>query len=479
MSTTNNINFFTRFSLKNKILIPTIVVTTIIFIGFTQYLIASQRTQNRKELENKAHNTVSLLVNTLRESLWTIDRNLIQEASKGFLKDQDIIKITIKMSHDTLVYTTDQTHISQYIEKEQEVSRNGEYLGTVAVLFTDYFIEERLIAIRYEIIMFSLILFILLIIVISIVSNLALTPLSSLLVGIQHVSLGNYDHRVTAVYKDELGEVASKFNEMALKIEELQDKAVTSAKVDKEMEIAKNIQLALLPNINNLPIVPYDVSAHMAPADEVGGDYYEAIVDVKGRLWFGIGDVTGHGLMPGLVMMMTQVAINTILQNIPDISPTTLLTHVNKIIHQNIRTKLNLNHHMTINFLLEEEPGRFIYAGAHEDILIYRAKSNAVELITTKGMWLGIIPDIEKQLTRGTGSFTLEHDDICLLYTDGVTEIMNAHREQYDLERLKQFLLKYGDSHTVEELNKILIDELNDFKYNQLDDITYLFFKRI
>ena len=119
---------------------------------------------------------------------------------------------------------------------------------------------------------------------------------------------------------------------------------------------------------------------------------------------------------------------------------------------------------MTISFLLETGNGHFKYAGAHETILIYRTKTNKIEEIITFGMWLGILPDISKQIKKGSGSFKLEKGDICLLYTDGVIETMNEHKEQYDLHRLSNLLQKYGNEST-EFIKEKIIQDLNDFKY--------------
>lgn len=245
----------------------------------------------------------------------------------------------------------------------------------------------------------------------------------------------------------------------------------------KEMEIAKNIQTALLPSLSKFDASGFEISANMTPAEDVGGDYYDVIQAPDNRLWFGIGDVTGHGLVSGLIMMMAQVSINTLIRSIPGISPSDLLIHANEVIRANIREGLKVDHHMTVNFIVEEKEGHYQYAGAHETILIFRAAAGVVEQIPTKGMWLGIVPDISKPTKKYAGKFCLEKNDLLVLYTDGVIELCNNKREQYDIKRLEVFMKKKSTLPT-ETIKSRLLAELNKFMDHQMDDITFLIMKK-
>jgi phosphoserine phosphatase RsbU/P len=76
-----------------------------------------------------------------------------------------------------------------------------------------------------------------------------------------------------------------------------------------EMEVAKRIQTSLLPKLHE--VNGYTIAASMQPADEVGGDYYDVVESAKGETWLCVGDVSGHGVESGLIMMMTQTSIFT------------------------------------------------------------------------------------------------------------------------------------------------------------------------
>lgn len=92
-------------------------------------------------------------------------------------------------------------------------------------------------------------------------------------------------------------------------------------------------------------------------------------------------------------------------------------------------------------------------------------------------MWLGIIPDISKPTKKYAGNFCLEKGDILFLYTDGVIEICNKERQQFDIQRLSDFLCFNADE-PVEQIKHNLLCELNRFKYVQTDDITFMIMRK-
>ncbi|MCP4345128.1 MAG: GAF domain-containing protein, partial [Desulfobacterales bacterium] len=107
-----------------------------------------------------------------------------------------------------------------------------------------------------------------------------------------------------------------------------------TTKIATEMEIAANIQSGLIPK--EPAIKGYEISAYMEPADDVGGDYYD-IINFEDRDWMVIGDVSGHGVSAGLVMLMVQASLHSVLSLKAQIDPSDLLTVINKTIAENIR----------------------------------------------------------------------------------------------------------------------------------------------
>jgi serine phosphatase RsbU (regulator of sigma subunit) len=185
-----------------------------------------------------------------------------------------------------------------------------------------------------------------------------------------------------------------------------------------EMKLARRIQEALVPSEPKL--LGCDVAASMKPMAEVGGDYYD-VIHTKTHEWILIGDVSGHGVPAGLVMMMCQTAVRTALAQDAEIMPDRLLVLVNAVLTENIR-QLGEDRYMTITALRRDADGRIWFAGAHQDLFVYRAETNEVETFETAGLWLGLRPDAE-------GAFDLRElklgsNDLLVLHTDGVTEAM-------------------------------------------------------
>jgi serine phosphatase RsbU (regulator of sigma subunit)/ligand-binding sensor domain-containing protein len=236
-----------------------------------------------------------------------------------------------------------------------------------------------------------------------------------------------------------------------------------------EMEIAKKIQTVLLPKKPQIP--GYDLAVYMNPADEVGGDYYD-VIEAKGRYWLVIGDVSGHGVPAGLIMMMAQTSIHSLIGNIPQASPEAILASVNRVIYQNI-DKLNESKYMTITILVGEPNGDFLFSGLHQDILVFRDKQKKVEAIETRGMWLGMVKEIDQLMKADR--LTLQTNDIILLYTDGLTEAVDEKGNMFSEQRLADLLLKYGHE-AADKIKHVLIANLRS--YQCADDVTFMIIKK-
>lgn len=183
-----------------------------------------------------------------------------------------------------------------------------------------------------------------------------------------------------------------------------------------EMKLARRIQEALVPSEPML--AGCDVAASMRPAEQVGGDYYD-VIHTKTHEWILIGDVSGHGVPAGLVMMMCQTAVRTAIQRDPEIMPDRLLVLVNAVLTQNIR-QLGEDKYMTITALRRDAAGTIWFAGAHQDIFVYRGESDELEVVETAGLWLGLRADAEGAFSPR--ELKLSAGDLLVLHTDGVTE---------------------------------------------------------
>jgi len=213
------------------------------------------------------------------------------------------------------------------------------------------------------------------------------------------------------------------------------------------------------------------VSAAMIPATEVGGDYFDILPFERG-CWLGIGDVAGHGLHAGLVMLMIQSIVSAITRDRPDASPAQVWTALNAVLCDNVRVRLERDEHATLTLIRYDDSGRMVYAGAHEDIIIYRARQRRCELLQTHGVWAGVASDLDAG-TITDQECRLEPGDTVLLHTDGITEAANATREMFGIDRLCRALERGADG-DVDAIRDSLMAEVRGFMaaQAQADDLT-------
>lgn len=198
-----------------------------------------------------------------------------------------------------------------------------------------------------------------------------------------------------------------------------------------EVATARRIQSALCPR--EIAVSGFEVAAQLVAADQVGGDYHD-VIPVADGCWVGIGDVTGHGLLAGLIMLMIQSSAATAVLSCSDPSPSEVLCRINSLLQSNIRSRLEASEHATLLMLRARSDGRVLMAGAHEDVIVHRKASGRCELIRTDGVWVGINDDIRAE-TRDQ-SFQIHPGDTIVLYTDGLIETRDAQGREFDIDQV-------------------------------------------
>jgi PAS domain S-box-containing protein len=254
--------------------------------------------------------------------------------------------------------------------------------------------------------------------------------------------------------------------------EVLLNEAVRSAKIEEELEIARRVQMSILPRDFDVPGL--EIAAAMVPASTVGGDYYD-VIPVPDGAWIAVGDVAGHGLNSGLIMLMVQSATLAVTRAHPSATPRDVYCLVNEVLYDNIRTRLGKDDHVTFTLMRYKTDGNIVFAGAHEDILIWRSATGKVDVVRPPGAWLGARRDVRRVTVDSV--LTLQPDDAMLLYTDGVTEAMNADRKQFDIERLVVLFESVG-TRSPAEIRDAVMGAVQGWMTQQLDDISVLVAKR-
>lgn len=238
-----------------------------------------------------------------------------------------------------------------------------------------------------------------------------------------------------------------------------------------EMEMAKRIQTALLPEVPALD--SYDIAATMLPAAEVGGDYYD-VLDIAGRGWVLIGDVSGHGVESGLIMMMAQTSVQSLVRSKPHMEPSQVIDQVNRVLKDNI-ARLGTERYMTLT-AIRLEGSAVKFSGKHQDILVYRGATGGVEVIPTGGAWVGVVDDLLPYLSDR--QLSMHPGDIMLLFTDGLTEAANEAGEFFGQERLG-FLLRELANLPARQIAKRILGEAQKFQAAQCDDMTLVVLRKV
>ena len=254
------------------------------------------------------------------------------------------------------------------------------------------------------------------------------------------------------------------------------EKAEGKAKLlAQEMELARRIQTSLLPSsVSNLH-PDFEIAAFMLPSEQVGGDFYEITFDRSGHFWIAIGDVSGHGVTPGLIMMMAQTAQASVIANL-DCDARSIVVKVNEILYMNVHERLEKNHFMTFTALKYLGDGRFQHAGAHLSMIVFRKKNRSCELIRTRGVYLNFKKDISKA-TRNAG-FCLDPGDTLVLYTDGLTEAENPEGEMLDISRFTDIVKKHAHRKPGAMKENIMADVLRWCDNKRNDDMSLVIVKR-
>lgn len=275
--------------------------------------------------------------------------------------------------------------------------------------------------------------------------------------------------------EDKVKQRTKKLAEANQKISALNAKLTAeNLRMSTELDIARQIQLMILPKLEELKIPGVNITGFMKPADEVGGDYYDVLF-IDDILTLVIGDVTGHGLESGILMLMTQMAIRTLKES-GEKDPIKLLNTINRSIYKNIE-RMDSDKNLTL-VVLNYYQGTLNISGQHEQVIIIR-NNREIELIDTidLGFPIGLEPEISDFIQQK--SIDLEPGDGIVLYTDGIPEAENINQVQYGMEKLCE-IIRENWTKSTEEINQAVIDDLQNHIGTQkiYDDITLLVLKR-
>ena len=241
-------------------------------------------------------------------------------------------------------------------------------------------------------------------------------------------------------------------------------------RLESELELSKVIQRALLPQTTPA-IAGVEIAAFSRPADIIGGDYFDFFKFRDGAHGLIIADVSGHGVSAGMLMSSLQTALRTMA---PDTdSPAEILERINRFYIHNV----NFTTFVTV-FLARFDPAQreLIYVNAgHNPPVIRRGESGEILWLNPTAPAIGLAELFRPRIE----SITLSRGDALLLYTDGVTEVLNpAGDEQFWQSRLADLLTK-SFMRTAPDLLQTVYQQASEFgnMRSMADDVTMVALK--
>ena len=301
-----------------------------------------------------------------------------------------------------------------------------------------------------------------------------LKPLRRLVKGAETIASGQFDAQLPELQRiDEIGQLSHSFADMQQSIvkymDELQDTTAQKTSIERDIHIASAIQMGMLPT--NFPTYPdrddVQIFASLVPAKEVGGDLFDFYFRDE-KLYFCIGDVSGKGVPASLFMAVTRSIFRTVSAH--ETMPDCIVTAMNKTI-----AEMNKRYMFVTLFVgvLDLHTGHLHYCNAGHDAPLLVGQGIS-ELPCDSNIPVGFRPQWqytlqEAQIFPGTTIF---------LFTDGLTEAMNAVKEQFQMARVNDVAvqaLAHGEQQP-RQLIALMTDAVSQFvgDAEQSDDLTMM-----
>ena len=299
-----------------------------------------------------------------------------------------------------------------------------------------------------------------------------------LFAGTERVRRGDFSHKIAIRSRDQLGELAGSFNSMTASIEGLLLEKAEKERLEQELKIARSIQMSLLPQ-GPLQMPGLSLSGHCEPAREVGGDYYDFLPLEDDRLGILIADVAGKGTSAALYMAELKGLVLSLSRH--HVSPRKMLIEANQIISKHLDSRSFI----TMTYAVVDLRARTITcARAGHCPMVYvpgpDAPSRTPQILTPDGMVLGLQFDLGDTFDRILEEVTLPlgRGDLFVLYTDGISEAMNAQGDCFGDQRLVDLAALNADLKS-DDLRACILDDVHAFAGDaaQHDDMTMVLLK--
>ena len=316
--------------------------------------------------------------------------------------------------------------------------------------------------------------YIIILIIILLISFRVAKPLKELAIAARKLGRGNFNVTIPQITgHDEISEFAGAFSNMLTELKEHIEKQKDMKRIERELDLARNIQLSMLPGSEhdeNSDDDRHELAPFLLPAKEVGGDFYDFFKIDNDHLCVVIGDVSGKGVAAALFMMVARIILRTTTKNLKSIVDA--FNRTNFALAK--RNKLNM--FVTVwAGIIDLRTGHIDFASAGHNPPAVRHSDGSVEFIKSKA---GLVMAAMEETIYKPQTYDLKKGDTLFLYTDGVTEATNTNDVLFGDNRLLA-TLKMGGERSTADTCTLVKKEIDNFVQDapQFDDITMLAIK--
>ncbi|MBN2008660.1 SpoIIE family protein phosphatase [candidate division KSB1 bacterium] len=497
------------FSLKTRYsLIAAAILTAIVMVGYI-YNYFTEAKRNIQELLRVQQSYASSIASTVLDpGKHTLEIPYIAEnigKTVDLREHDEIYRVLVLDPDNTCLYTSHEADGALFLEKYTNppdtkqlfdnvmvvkladrdikvydivspvLSQTNDEVGTIHLQIKGNYVDKTIRSKHFKNLRGAVLILLMGYAGIVILIYLILNPFNKLADWIKDLGHGEVEDEIDFDTSDEVGEIAKAFSEITDKFRQSQVNLAEQERLQKEMQLAQDIQQTLLP-----PFVPeiegYEIASLYQSAKEVGGDYYDFVDVDKDSLGIVVADVSGKGVPGSLIMTMIRTALRTEARGVKSASE--VLARLNQFVVKDMKKGM----FVTIFYvIIDSKRRRLNYASAgHNPMILYRPSTNKTYYLNPKGFPVGIsLPDPELfKNSIESDTIQLAEDDVLLIYTDGITEAMNQRRKLFGEERLLDAIRKYSNLR-VKPFSEKLQEEIESFTqgYEQSDDITLVAIK--
>jgi sigma-B regulation protein RsbU (phosphoserine phosphatase) len=306
-----------------------------------------------------------------------------------------------------------------------------------------------------------------------IMATITIKPIKVLANGANIIGGGNLEHKIQLRARDEIGMLAGEFNRMTGRLLIYQQEMEKKAKIDEQLDIARNIQQNMIPS-TGVDTENLSINGFYRAAAGVGGDYYDFISIDKNVYGVIMSDVAGKGVPASLMMIMIRTVFKSLI-NSGMRNPAQVVTLMNSTLASDISS----DRFATLLFgVLDLKKRVFRYTNAgYGPLMIYKAdKKRCFQVKSPEGsIPIGVMPDVEYEEEK---PLRLAGGDSIYLFTDGILEARNEAEEEYGMGRLSSYIPGIAGRGS-EEIANAIVENVSSFvgSAEQFDDMTLMVMK--